>query len=102
MEDLLFRKELMFQYRVDVYKNGLVEFYEWQCNHHSYDGMFCNHEGECIKAKLGIERYNINNTGTLLCIGDGSLAPYPNDMLMESWAEIKSMYREYKFNEIGI
>ena len=95
-KDLLFTKELMFAFRVDVYKSGLVEFYEWNCNHHSYDGMYCNHPGECKKAKLCIEKYNINNTGTLLFLGS------QNDMLMESWAEIKSQYREIRLIEIGI
>ena len=75
-KDLLFTKELMFSFRVDVYRNGLVEFYEWQCNHHSYDGMICNHKGKCKRAKLSVERYDINDTGTLLFLGSH------NDSLM--------------------
>lgn len=95
-KDLLFTKKLMFAFRVDVYRDGLVEFYEWQCDHHSYDGMICNHEGECKKTRLYVERYDIGESGPFLFLGS------QNDLLMESWAEIKSQYREIRLNEIGL
>jgi hypothetical protein len=97
MKDLLFTQELMFDFRADVYRDGLVEFYKWECNDPSYDGMICNHDHEkCIRTKLCVEKYNIIDTGTLYYLGS------PNDLLMEYWSKIKSKYRDIRLNEIGI